>query len=71
MRLGYVSGQVQGGFFFDTSQKGNSNKGHHFTGGVDSWMEGRRGVIGRALRHEERMDLIEFLKALPGAPEGE
>jgi mono/diheme cytochrome c family protein len=68
--LGYASGRVEGGFEFDTAEPGNSNKGHHFSGGVDSWLEGRRGVIGRALSHEERMDLIEFLKAMPAVPAG-
>jgi hypothetical protein len=28
------------------------------------------GVVGRALSHQERMDLIEFLKAMPAVPAG-
>ena len=68
--LGYRSEEIPGGFLFDTSLPGNSNRGHHFTGGVDSWKEGRPGVIGRALEHEERMAIIEFLKSMPAVPAG-
>jgi mono/diheme cytochrome c family protein len=67
--LGYVSGPVDGGFVFDTGIPGNSNKGHNFTGGPDSWLQGG-GIVGRALTHQERMDLIEFLKAMPAVPGG-
>jgi len=66
--LGYVTGPIKGGFEFDTGLTGNSNKGHHFTGGPDSWRSGQKGVIGPALSEVERMDIIEFLKAMPSTP---
>ena len=69
-RLGYVTRPVEGGFLFDTGLTGNSNKGHHFIGGVDSWRSHQRGVIGRALSHEERIDIIEFIKSMPAVPGG-
>lgn len=63
VRVGYVTA-VEGGkrqprrgeFLFDTALAGNSNSGHEFDNG------NRAGVIGRKLSHEERMDLIEYLK---------
>jgi RoxA-like, cytochrome c-like len=64
VNVGYVSTGERGGFKFDTSISGNSNAGHQF---------------GTSLKHEERMDLIEYLKvlkfpdkdyALVGATEG-
>jgi hypothetical protein len=49
VNVGYVSKEFQGGFRFDTSITGNSNAGHQY---------------GSSLKHEERMDLIEYLKGL-------
>lgn len=49
VNVGYVSKGLRGGFRFDTSITGNSNAGHQF---------------GTSLKHEERMDLIEYLKGL-------
>jgi hypothetical protein len=48
VNIGYVN-KAFCGFKFDTSIKGNSNAGHQY---------------GTSLKHEERMDLIEYLKAL-------
>lgn len=49
VNVGYVSKEFRGGFKFDTSITGNSNSGHQF---------------GTSLKHEDRMDLIEYLKSL-------
>jgi len=49
VNVGYVSTEMSGGFKFDTSITGNSNAGHQY---------------GTSLKHEERMDLIEYLKGL-------
>jgi cytochrome c5 len=49
VNVGFVSAGDRGGFKFDTSISGNSNAGHQF---------------GTSLKHEERMDLIEYLKVL-------
>ncbi|MCK7597720.1 di-heme-cytochrome C peroxidase [Microbulbifer sp. CAU 1566] len=57
-KLGYVTDMRQGNFAFDTTQTGNSNRGHLFT---DVEMPGR---IGRRFRESERMALIEYLKVM-------
>ncbi|MBC9250800.1 hypothetical protein A9179_10980 [Pseudomonas alcaligenes] len=58
-RAGFLTGKFDGGFLYDTSIKGNSNRGHEFRDGcrVD-------GVIGRALAPDERLALIEYLKVM-------
>ncbi len=56
VNLGYKSEEFPNGFKFDTSKRGNHNTGHEFSD------EKKPGVIGRALSHDERMALIEFLK---------
>jgi hypothetical protein len=50
VRVGRVSTPFQGAFKFDTRLPGNSNAGHEY---------------GTTLTHEERLDLLEFLKQLP------
>ena len=49
VNVGYVSDGRRGGFKFDTTIPGNWNTGHEF---------------GASLTHDQRMDLIEYLKAL-------
>jgi len=49
VNVGYVSDGKQGGFEVDTTIPGNWNTGHEY---------------GTSLNHQQRMDLIEFLKAL-------
>lgn len=58
-KVGYVADKAKGLFKFDTSKSGNLNIGHEFTGDGSTF---GNGVIGRALSHDERMALIEFLK---------
>lgn len=58
-QVGFNSEKFSGGFLFDTSITGNSNRGHEFRDGCR-----QDGVIGRALQPEERWALIEYLKVL-------
>jgi hypothetical protein len=63
VKLGYVTSQSNGNYFFlDTSLVGNSNSGHEFNDGKGT------GIIGPKLSHTERMDLIEYLKVLDQNP---
>jgi len=59
VKVGYESERLPGGFMLDTRKPGNSNKGHEFKNGPRV-----TGVLGPKLSHEERMDLIEYLKSL-------
>ncbi len=61
-KVGYETRPIEGGFELDTSQPGNSNKGHEFKGAKDD--EKGKGVIGRYLEPEERKALNEYLKSL-------
>ena len=58
-RMGYRTECAAGTFRFDTSIPGNLHTGHEFRNGPAG-----KGVIGRGLSHQERQDLIEFLKSL-------
>jgi hypothetical protein len=51
--VGFETREFRGGYKFDTSITGNSNKGHEFKG---------NGNIGRYLEPSERYVLIEYLK---------
>ncbi len=57
--MGYRTDCAAGTFRFDTSIPGNLHTGHEFENGPAG-----KGVIGRALSHQERLDLVEFLKSL-------
>lgn len=61
--LGYVSRETRRGTHFDASIPGNLNTGHAFSD--DSTVVGR---IGRALTREERLAIIEYLKAMTDMP---
>jgi hypothetical protein len=58
-RVGYENSELKGGYLYDTSRPGNSNKGHEFRDGPQG-----NGVIGPALAPEYRWALIEYLKSL-------
>ncbi|MBS7660336.1 cytochrome c [Pseudomonas lalucatii] len=58
-KVGFDGAQFPGGFLYDTSVTGNSNRGHEFRDGCR-----QGGVIGRALQPSERLALIEYLKVL-------
>lgn len=63
VRLGYVSKETSRGTRFDTSRPGNANVGHAFTD--DPKAPGR---LGPALTPDERLALVEYLKALAEMP---
>ncbi|MGE0643016.1 MAG: di-heme-cytochrome C peroxidase [Nitrospira sp.] len=58
VHMGYRTQCTEGTFRLDTSIAGNFNTGHEFKDGLFS-----KGVLGRGLSHQERLDLIEFLKS--------
>ncbi|MDQ0456826.1 di-heme-cytochrome C peroxidase [Rhizobium paknamense] len=57
-KLGYRTEELSGGFKFDTSKPGNSNAGHEFSDTPGP------GVIGPALKPDEKAALIAYLKTL-------
>lgn len=63
VNLGYKYDKIANGFEFDTSIRGNSNRGHEFRKEFRKDKE-ITGVIGPALLPEERKALIEYLKTL-------
>ncbi|WP_210163261.1 di-heme-cytochrome C peroxidase [Niveispirillum irakense] len=60
--LGYSTAKFKGGFELDTSVTGNANSGHLFSD------QAGPGVIGKALTPDERLAIIEYLKAMPDMP---
>jgi mono/diheme cytochrome c family protein len=59
VKVGYDGVEIKGGTLFDTTQPGNSNKGHRFKDGPRG-----NGVIGPAFSAEDRAAIIEYLKSL-------
>jgi hypothetical protein len=57
-KLGYRTEELSGGFKFDTSKPGNSNAGHEFSDTPGP------GVIGPALKPDEKAALMAYLKTL-------
>ncbi|MBB3525910.1 hypothetical protein HJB84_28445 [Rhizobium sp. NZLR1b] len=57
-KVGYRTEELPGGFKFDTSKPGNSNTGHEFSDTPGP------GVIGPALKPDEKAALIAYLKTL-------
>lgn len=58
--VGFRNDKVEGAFVYDTSEPGNSNKGHEFREAP----RGTDGVIGPLLSPDQRLDIIEYLKVL-------
>jgi mono/diheme cytochrome c family protein len=58
-KLGYRYEKLTNGFEFDTSLRGNSNRGHEFTDDGKAY-----GRVGPALSPSDRKALIEYLKTL-------
>lgn len=58
-KVGYSTECVSGAFELNTRLAGNSNRGHEFKDGPRD-----AGVLGPEFSHEERMDLIAYLKSL-------
>jgi cytochrome c5 len=63
VKVGHDTSEIKGGYFYDVSQSGNSNRGHEFKDGPMG-----TGVVGPALSPEDRFAIIEYLKSLK-APE--
>jgi cytochrome c5 len=63
VKLGYKTDPLTNGFEFDTSIRGNSNRGHEFRKDYSKDKE-IKGVIGPALSEGDRKALIEYLKTL-------
>jgi mono/diheme cytochrome c family protein len=63
VKLGYRTDPITNGFEFDTSIRGNSNRGHEFRKDYNKDKE-IKGVIGPALSADDRKALIEYLKTL-------
>ncbi|MBR1273118.1 di-heme-cytochrome C peroxidase [Bradyrhizobium sp. AUGA SZCCT0283] len=63
VKLGYKTDPITNGFEFDTSIRGNSNRGHEFRKDYSKDKE-IKGVIGPALSVDDRKALIEYLKTL-------
>jgi mono/diheme cytochrome c family protein len=63
VNLGYIFDKIANGFEFDTSIRGNSNRGHEFRKDFSKDKE-IKGVIGPALSVDDRKALIEYLKTL-------
>lgn len=59
VRLGIDTSYLKGATKFRTDRAGNSNAGHEFNDDPQG-----KGVIGRKLSEEEKMQIIEFLKTL-------
>lgn len=59
VKLGLNTDPLPGATEFRTDLAGNSNAGHEFNDGPKG-----KGVIGRKLSEDERMQIIEYLKTL-------
>jgi len=59
VKLGLDTRQLKGASEFRVEMPGNSNAGHEFNDGPKG-----KGIIGRKLTPEERMQIIEYLKTL-------
>lgn len=66
VQVGYVNEKLTGSFVMDTTLSGNHNTGHEYRDvDPDNKDEWTKGLLGRrALTHDERMALIEYLKSL-------
>lgn len=65
VHLGFSNEAVEGAFKYDTTLKGNSNRGHEFREAP----AGTNGVIGPSLTREDRLNIIEYLKVLRSVQE--
>lgn len=58
-QVGFETSAFDGGFRFDTTVPGNSNRGHEFRNAP-----GVSGVIGPELTDQQRWDIVEYLKTI-------
>jgi len=66
INVGYEAGMFQGGFKFKTNEPGNSNAGHEFSAKPGD--PAKPGVIGPSLTPEDRMAIVEYMKAIADVP---
>jgi mono/diheme cytochrome c family protein len=59
VKVGHDTSEITGGYFYDVSKTGNSNRGHEFKDGPRG-----NGVIGPGLSSDDRWAIIEYLKSL-------
>jgi hypothetical protein len=57
--VGHDTREIKGGYLFDVTKPGNSNRGHEFKDGPRG-----NGVVGPALSPSDRYGIIEYLKSL-------
>jgi hypothetical protein len=60
VNLGFHNERIEGAWLYDTSLPGNSKAGHEFRDAPPN----TPGVIGPLLTHDERLDIIEYLKVM-------
>lgn len=63
VKVGHNTSEFKGGYLYDVTNPGNSNRGHEFKDGPRG-----NGVVGPALSPDDRWAIIEYLKSLK-APE--
>ncbi|MBZ5679144.1 MAG: DUF2235 domain-containing protein [Acidobacteriia bacterium] len=59
VKLGLNTDPLKGASRFDVTQTGNFNRGHEFNDGAKG-----KGLIGRKLTPEERLQIVEYLKTM-------
>jgi hypothetical protein len=59
IKVGHETSAIKGGYFYDVTKPGNSNRGHEFKDGPRG-----NGVVGPALSPDDRFAIIEYLKSL-------
>lgn len=59
VKLGHDTTEFKGGYLYDVTKPGNSNRGHEFKDGPRG-----NGVVGPALSPDDRSAILEYLKSL-------
>jgi len=59
IKVGHDISAIKGGYLYDVTKPGNSNRGHEFKDGPRG-----NGVVGPALTSDDRFAIIEYLKSL-------
>jgi RoxA-like, cytochrome c-like len=59
VKVGHDTSELKGGYLYDVTKPGNSNRGHEFKDGPRG-----NGVVGPALSPDDRYAIIEYLKSL-------
>lgn len=59
VKVGHDTSELKGGYLYDVTKPGNSNRGHEFEDGPRG-----NGVVGPALSPDDRYAIIEYLKSL-------